>query len=132
MKFREASPPKNVFEVGIPDVLINFSMSGNPAMRLTTVRYPARESKRMEAPVRMVAIALYRRAAIVVVFVRVLEVRKQSLRYPQNARLQVCGSGDGMQDRDVPQYGSLEDSAAATRSRSERITRLERCQFQSD
>ena len=58
----EASPPNNVLEDGIPDDLRNFSTRGNPEMRLTTVRYPARESRIIDA-------ALVRVAAIVVVVV---------------------------------------------------------------
>lgn len=59
---REDPPiPNNVPEVGIPDFLRNLSTSGNPEMRLITIRYPARESTRMEA--------VYGRVAIVVVVV---------------------------------------------------------------
>ena len=63
----EDSPPNNVLEVGIPDDLRNFSTRGNPEMRLTTVRYPARESRIIDA-------ALVRVAAIVVVVVVVVVV----------------------------------------------------------
>ena len=58
--FEEDSPPNNVLEVGIPDDLRNFSTRGKLEMRLTTVRYPARESRIIDA-------ALVRVAAIVVV-----------------------------------------------------------------
>jgi hypothetical protein len=58
--FEEDSPPNNVLEVGIPDDLRNFSTRGKLEMRLTTVRYPARESRIIDA-------ALVRVDAIVVV-----------------------------------------------------------------
>ena len=47
---REASPRALLEAEGIPEVVFTkFSTIGNPEMRLITMRYPARESRRMEA-----------------------------------------------------------------------------------